>query len=244
MHQLMREPIRLSGLVVAWGLAWSVGGAAESQAVNTWSRFGDGPAGDRTGSVLLYARDASRLLLLGGVHKGVAPVQALDLATAQWSDFATNAPKNPIHPYYQAAYHPKTKTVYCLSNGSIFYSFNAEEKTWQALGPTPALEQLSWLTMACDPEGERLVVVGADKRVENVGWTRTVVYDCGKSRYVLLDGGPVAYGHSAGWMYDTPRRCAYVVTFRGECWAMRIDPPTLSLLERAPGPDPTPKSPP
>jgi hypothetical protein len=42
------------------------------------------------------------------------------------------------------------------------------------------------------------------------------------------------YGHSAGWVYDTGRRCVYVVTFRGECWAMRIDPPTLSLLEKAP----------
>ena len=70
----------------------------------------------------------------------------------------------------------------------------------------------------------------------------TRVYDCAKNRYVLLDGGAVAYGHSAGWMYDSQRRCAYVVTYRGECWAMRIDPATLSLLERTPEPDPTPQS--
>ncbi len=64
----------------------------------------------------------------------------------------------------------------------------------------------------------------------------TRVYDCGKNRWRLLDGGPVAYGHSAGWMYDTKRRCAYVVTYRGECWAMRLDLPTLSLLDQAPKP--------
>jgi hypothetical protein len=125
----MRESIRFSGLAVACGLAWTVVGAAESQAVNTWSRFGDGPAGEQTGSVLLYARDVSRLLLLGGEHKAAAAVQAVDLAARQWTEFATNAPQRPIHPYYQAAYHPKGRTVYCLSNGSILYTFNTEEKT-------------------------------------------------------------------------------------------------------------------
>jgi len=35
-------------------------------------------------------------------------------------------------------------------------------------------------------------------------------------------------------MYDTQRRCAYVITYRGECWAMRIDPQSLTLLDKAP----------
>lgn len=167
-------------------LAWTAVGAAEPAPANTWSRFGDGPPGERTGAVLLFARDANRLLLLGGERKGAAPVQALDLASPQWSEFATQALQDPLHPYYQAAYHPKRKTVYCLSNGSILYSFHAEEKTWRALAPAPALEQLSWLTMACDPEGERLVVVGADKRVDHVGWTRTVVYDLAAGQWDVL----------------------------------------------------------
>jgi hypothetical protein len=59
----------------------------------------------------------------------------------------------------------------------------------------------------------------------------TRVYDCAKNRWLLLDGGPVAYGHSAGWMYDAKRRCVYIMTFRGECWGLRIDLPTLSLLD-------------
>ena len=62
----------------------------------------------------------------------------------------------------------------------------------------------------------------------------TRVYDCGKNRWCLLDAGPVAYGHSAGWMYDQKRRCVYVMTFRGECWAMRLHLPTLSLLDKTP----------
>jgi hypothetical protein len=173
----MRESIRFLGLAGVCGLAWTAVGAAENQAANVWSRLGDGLAGERTGSVLLYARDAKRLLLLGGEHKGLAPVQAFDLAAAQWSEFATNALKNSIHPYYQAAYHPKSKTVYCLSNGSVLYSFDAQEKTWRVMAPVPALEQLSWLSMACDAEHGWLVVVGADKRIANAGSTRTVVYD-------------------------------------------------------------------
>ena len=118
----MKQKTLALGLIPAW-LAWAVCATAQArgQAVNTWSRFGNGPAGERTGSVLLYARDASRLLLLGGEHKASAAVQAVDLAARQWTEFATNTPQRPIHPYYQAAYHPKRRTVYCLSNGSILY---------------------------------------------------------------------------------------------------------------------------
>jgi len=182
----MKATIRLVALAGLCGLVWTAVGAAESSAMNTWSRLGDGAEGERTGSVLLYAREPSRLLLLGGEHKGVAPVQALDLAIGQWSEFATNAPKNPVHPYYQAAYHPKRRTVHCLSNGSMLYAFSTEEKTWQALKPTPVLDQLSWLAMAGDPEGDRLVVVGSDKRVGNVGWTRTAIYDLAAKRWETL----------------------------------------------------------
>ena len=182
----MRATIHLVGLMCVWGLARIAVGAAESQSVNTWSRLADGPASERTGGVLLYDQLAARLLLFGGEIKGAAPVQAFDLATATWSECATNAPKTPIHPYYQAAYHPKRKTVYCLSNGLVLYSFNTDDKTWQADDPALALEQLSWLTMACDSNGDKLVVVGADKRVENVGWTRTVIYDLAAREWSTL----------------------------------------------------------
>ena len=163
------------GLALAWGWAWTSVNAAEAPPGNTWSRLAEGAPGERTGSVLLFARDAGRMLLFGGEYKGAA-VLGLDLAAAQWSELATNTPKERIHPYYQAAYYPKNKTVYCLSNGSMLYAFNVEEKTWKAM-PAPALEGLSWHALACAPESGKLVVVGADKRIDNVGWSRTVIYD-------------------------------------------------------------------
>jgi hypothetical protein len=171
---------RWFGWAVLWALSCAPGllsGAAESQAVNSWARLGDGPPGERTGAVLLRARERGNLLLFGGEFKGGATVQTFDPATARWSEFTTNAPKGPIHPYYQAVFYPKNKTAYCLSNGSILYAFNVEEKVWKALPPDPALDALSWQTMACDPEHGQLVVLGADKKIENAGWSRTVVYD-------------------------------------------------------------------
>jgi len=67
---------------------------------------------------------------------------------------------------------------------------------------------------------------------ERGGKQLTRVYDCAKNRYALLDAGPAAYGHSAGWMYDAKRGIAYVFTYRGEAWAMRIVAKELKLLDK------------
>ncbi len=66
-------------------------------------------------------------------------------------------------------------------------------------------------------------------------WTR--VYDCGRDAMFLLDAGPVPDGHSTGWMYDRTRRLAYVFTFRGELWALRIDSASARLVEDIEGED-------
>ncbi len=167
-----------------WGCTMVEG--AEDRSANAWSRLGDGPPGERTGSVLVFARDSNRLLLFGGEYQGAGPVQGFDPATTQWSEFSTNRVKGQFHPYYQAAYYPKDRTVFCLSNGSILYRFNTEERAWKAMAPAPALEGLSWHVLACDPEAGRLVAVGADKRIENVGWTRTVIYDIAAGKWETL----------------------------------------------------------
>jgi hypothetical protein len=62
----------------------------------------------------------------------------------------------------------------------------------------------------------------------------TRVYACDKNKYMLLDAGSVAYGHSCGWMYDAKRKNAYVITCAGQVWAMHIDAESLTLLESPP----------
>jgi len=61
------------------------------------------------------------------------------------------------------------------------------EKTWKVHPAAPELDGLSWHTMACDTMGKRLVVVGADKKADNPGWSRTVVYDIGRGKWSRLD---------------------------------------------------------
>ena len=155
---------------------------------NPWSRVDEGKTGARAGSVLLYASDLKQMLLVGPA-KNAPFVQAFDPAARAWSEFASAAPpgKDPIHPYYQAAYDPGTKTVYCLSGGPVLYAFSLAEKTWKVSPAAPELDGLAWHALACDPIGKRLVVVGADKKPKNLGWTRTVVYDIEAGTWTRMD---------------------------------------------------------
>ena len=83
-----------------------------------------------------------------------------------WATLAATGPtKDELHPYYQAAYDPGTKTVYCLSGGPVLYAFHVVDKTWKTL-PAPELEGLSWHALACDPVLliERTSCVTPDRR--------------------------------------------------------------------------------
>ena len=153
---------------------------------NTWTKLDTGKTGQRTGAVLVRAGD--KMLLFGGSVKGAPYVQAFDPVEKEWAEFAKAGPKvgrYGIHPYYQAAYDPEMKTVYCLSGGPVF-TFNVETKAWKSLGHPPELHGLSWHTAAIDPSGRKLVVVGSDKRVDNLGWTRTAIMDLDSGKWSAL----------------------------------------------------------
>jgi len=189
--------VKLDAAVMGWILLASAcgsviaaepaaAGAAQSP-LGTWVKADEGKTGERSGAVLVYARDLGQMLLIGGA-KGAPFVQAFDPAARTWSEFSAAAPtKDGIDPYYQAAYDPGTRTVYCLSGGPVMYSFSVADKTWKTHPAAPELEGLSWHAMACDPAGKRLVVVGADKKADNLGWTRTVVYDISAGKWTRLD---------------------------------------------------------
>jgi hypothetical protein len=162
--------------------------AGEPGPGNSWVKVDEGRTGTRLGSVLLFAADLKQMLLIGPAE-GAPFIQAFDPAARTWSPLASKGPevKGEIHPYYQTAYDPVGKTVYCLSGGPVLYAFNVAEKSWKIHPPAPELEGLSWHAMACDPIGRRLVVVGANKKVENLGWSRTLVYDIAAEKWSRLE---------------------------------------------------------
>ena len=74
------------------------------------------------------------------------------------------------------------------------------------------------------------------RRGGKTGKLYTRVYDCAQNRVFLLDAGgfetfsdPHEVTYGTGWMYDAKRRLAYVFSFRGEAWAMKINPQTAKL---------------
>ena len=148
-----------------------LGAAGAEPALPTWTKVNEGMTPVRDGSMLVPAPDLQRLLLVG---PGKPFIQAFDPATNTWIETAAAGPtKDSIHPYYQTTYDPGTKTIYCLSAGTVLYAFHSGDKTWKTLPPAPELEGMSWQALACDPAGKRLVVIGSDKKPDNLGWLRT-----------------------------------------------------------------------
>jgi hypothetical protein len=175
-------------LLLAGGLAPAFDPPVRSAAeANPWLKADEGKTGQRSGSTLITIPETKQMLLIGPA-KDAPYVQAFNPATRTWSDFAATAPiKDGIHSYYQTAYDPNTQTVYCLSGGTVLYAFHTREKKWTALPPAPELEGLSWQALACDPAGKRLVLVGSDKKADNLGWLRTLVFDIPTGKWQRLD---------------------------------------------------------
>ena len=170
-------------VVVLGAQSWG----AEPEAGGGWLKVDEGRSGERGGAVLLSATGGPRMLLVGPAE-GAPAVQTWDPATGLWSTVVASAPgeKGHFYPYYQAAYDPGSRTVFCLSGGPVLYALPLAEKKWKSYPPALALEGLSWHTLACDPVKRRLVVVGADKRPDNLGWCRTVVFDIDTGKWSRL----------------------------------------------------------
>ena len=161
---------------------------AELEPANRWVKIDEDRTGKRVSTALLHAPDLKCMLLVGPAE-GAAFVQTFDPATKAWNELVAAGPagKEAIHPYYETAYDPNTKTVYCLSGGPVLYTLNLTDKTWKAHPPAPELEGLSWHTLACDPVHRCLAVVGADKKADNLGWSRTVIYDIPSGKWSHLE---------------------------------------------------------
>ena len=76
-------------------------------------------------------------------------MQAFDPASPAWGQWTSAAPavKKDFSPYYQAAYDPAGRTVYCLSGGPILHSLSGNEKAWKT---HPAAAELEGLQLAHD----------------------------------------------------------------------------------------------
>ena len=164
----------------------------QTEPANRWAKAAPGPAGDRTGAMFLATEDPRRVYLVGPGKEPSAKdgsfVQAFDPVAKTWTDVAGSPPNTKgIDPYYQTVYDPGTKTLYCLSGGSVLYAFDTVGKSWKSFPAAAELDGLAWHTMACDPVKNRLVVVGADKKADHLGWTRTVVFDIPTATWKRFD---------------------------------------------------------
>jgi hypothetical protein len=150
---------------------------------NNWHKLDASETAYRPGSVLLFEPDGSKALLLGGeVQKG-AYILAMDPKSGRWEDFSKARPevRQGMHPYFKSVYDPKTSRVYCIDEGVLFTldlkSSGSDTPNWVNHGRQAALEGLSWCSAASNPQNRQLVVVGSDKKLENIGWTSTAILD-------------------------------------------------------------------
>jgi hypothetical protein len=170
-------------------VAWPQGGACEEpKTASGWTKVDEGKSGSRGGAVLLAAPDLKRMFLVSPTENS-ASVAAFDPATRTWIQLSAAGlvVQGGLHPYYQAAYDPGGQTIYCLSGGPVLFAFDVAKRTWKVHPSAAELEGLSWHTMACDTIGRRLVVVGADKKADNLGWCRTLFYDIASGKWSRLE---------------------------------------------------------
>ncbi|MHC4915639.1 MAG: kelch repeat-containing protein [Planctomycetota bacterium] len=164
---------------------------------NAWKKIGPGPAWS-DGAVLVPA-GSGRMLFFGGLPKKGNPyVQSLDAAAAKWSTDSEGTPVKimGVLPLYRTAYDAGAGKVYCLSQvrwshyvslpEGLLYSYDLKAKTWKEHPRDPLLVDMDWLVMAMDTRRNRLVVVGAGKKPENVGWSRTAFYDIKTGKWSAL----------------------------------------------------------
>lgn len=169
-------------------LSLCLSGAAAVPPPNpTWTRAGDGPLNPRQGATLVWAADLQKMLFLGD------GVDAYDPAAGTWTEFSKAKPpvKDGLQSFYQTTYDPSSRKVYCLSLGTALYEFDVAAKTWKVHPSEPLLDGLSWHMLASDGQGH-VVAVGSDKKVDNVGWTRTAVLDTASGKWTPLPLPPDA----------------------------------------------------
>ena len=187
-------------MVLAAALPAAAGAGGEGAGpVNRWARLAGDEPGLGSGAVLVPIGGARMLCFGGEPAGGAACVRAFDGEARRWGDFATAKPnaRRGIHPPYQTAFDPKGGKLYCLTYPGVLYTFDLAAKKWAGPVEVPELAGLSWHAMAIDPKGRRLVVVGADKRAGNLGWTRTVIRDLATGKWKTLPppAGPIAERH-------------------------------------------------
>jgi len=168
-------------------LATILAGPARS-AQPEWQNVADGVGPDRPGGVLLWIAEAKKFLWVGpsDPERPQPCIREFEPPAGEWRDFGPpKPPGKAFHPYYQAVFDPASASVFCLSAENRLYRLNLNDKTWSPLPAAPELDGLSWPVMATDGAGT-IVVVGADKKLDNLGWTRTAIYDVAGDKWSLL----------------------------------------------------------
>jgi hypothetical protein len=124
---------------------------------------------------------------LANFVKNLTIFRVSSTGSRSWSEFSSVAPeaRRGMHPYYQAVHDAAGKRLICVDAGMIFI-FDLESKTWSGPLTEPIMEGMSWHAVALDPDHRKVVIIGADKKLDNLGWTRTVIWDLATDNWSRL----------------------------------------------------------
>lgn len=166
--------------------------AGARPATNKWKMCDNERNRFRVGQALVYVPELRQLVFLGGAEVEGAYVRAFDPQSRTWSDLSEAKPefdKSDRMAYGHAVvYDADTRGIFLL-HGNSLYSFDLASKSWTARGSNPLLASLTAKTMAYDPVNKQLVVVGAGKTSDELGWTVTLTYDVSSKKWQKLTFG-------------------------------------------------------
>jgi hypothetical protein len=123
------------------------------------------------------------------------------------------------------------------SNGT-FLAFDFKTRSITALTPGNAelAKTINARELAYVEHADWVLIGEPVRHGGKTGKLYSRVYDCARNKMFLLDAGgfesfgdPHEVTYSTGWMYDAKRKLAYVFSFRGEAWAIKINPQTAKL---------------
>lgn len=171
-----------------YGLLLGIMALAVSPAAAQWQIVSEGKTGARNAPALVWASELKQALLVGGeTGEGVAPIMAFDPAAKTWKSITDKKPPLKRAEYFniagRVAYSAKHRQIFAYAwemdtgNWGELLVFDLATGEWSVRPEEPLLADLAFCSVVCDEPRDRLLIVGSDKRPENLGYVRGVAID-------------------------------------------------------------------
>lgn len=167
--------------------------AEENRAKPQWKKVAVEQTGSRLGAMLVSDHAQQKMYLVGET-KNAPFVQKWDVQEEKWSEQSPNNPagKEVFQAAYQTVLAAPEGKIYCLSSDPMkpqsitLYVYLIEKNKWDKIPVPEEVASLAWHTMTFETQGNRLVILGATKKGNQVGWTQTWFFDTRKQTWSIL----------------------------------------------------------